>query len=237
MTARNNILARLRAGQTNQVAASSRDELPPLASLPKEQWRSRFMELMTANHADIVETTEQGWQQTLAVELQQRGVKSLLLADRAETDSLKVVLADKTSELTVQVFDSSVEHWEGNSHSMRSQLFSSTDAGLSYASAALAETGSLVLETGPQEPRTLSLVPPLSIIVAREAEMVSGLTEYMAGRAGKTMPTNLLFVSGPSKTADIQQTLAYGAHGPKSLLILWINTAESAAGTELGKGE
>ncbi len=227
MSARNNILARLRAGQTNQATASSRDELPPLATLPKAQWRSRFMELMTANHADIVETTAQSWQQTLADELNKRQVSSLLLANRAETVALKDTLAVQASAVAVQVFDSSVEHWQGNPDSMRSQLFSNTDAGLSYASAVLAETGSLVLETGPQEPRTLSLVPPLSIIVARESDMVSGLTDYMAGRAGKSMPTNLLFVSGPSKTADIQQTLAYGAHGPKSLLILWINDVAS----------
>ena len=37
------------------------------------------------------------------------------------------------------------------------------------------------------------------------------------------MPTNLLLVTGPSKTADIQQTLAYGAHGPKELVIVLIN--------------
>ena len=37
------------------------------------------------------------------------------------------------------------------------------------------------------------------------------------------MPTNALLISGPSKTADIQQTLAYGAHGPKELIVLVIN--------------
>ena len=41
------------------------------------------------------------------------------------------------------------------------------------------------------------------------------------------MPTNALLISGPSKTADIQQTLAYGAHGPKELVVLLIN-AEGA---------
>jgi L-lactate dehydrogenase complex protein LldG len=36
------------------------------------------------------------------------------------------------------------------------------------------------------------------------------------------MPSNLIFVSGPSKTADIQQTLAYGAHGPKRLIVVLV---------------
>ncbi|NCS61823.1 MAG: lactate utilization protein C, partial [Rhodoferax sp.] len=43
------------------------------------------------------------------------------------------------------------------------------------------------------------------------------------------MPTNALLVCGPSKTADIQQTLAYGAHGPKELVVLLRNTEGSQA--------
>ena len=38
------------------------------------------------------------------------------------------------------------------------------------------------------------------------------------------LPTNVVFISGPSKTADIQQTLAYGAHGPKELIVLLLNS-------------
>ena len=47
---------------------------------------------------------------------------------------------------------------------------------------------------------------------------------HAQGWAG-AMPTNALLVSGPSKTADIQQTLAYGAHGPKELLVLILQDA------------
>ena len=45
------------------------------------------------------------------------------------------------------------------------------------------------------------------------------------GMIPDVMPTNLLLISGPSKTADIQQTLAYGAHGPKSLIVLMLTDA------------
>jgi L-lactate dehydrogenase complex protein LldG len=43
------------------------------------------------------------------------------------------------------------------------------------------------------------------------------------------MPSNLLLISGPSKTADIQQVLAYGAHGPKELVIVLVNDPEGGA--------
>ena len=47
------------------------------------------------------------------------------------------------------------------------------------------------------------------------------------------LPTNLLLVSGPSKTADIQQTLAYGAHGPKELVIVLVNDLNTEEGLQL----
>ncbi|WPC72130.1 LUD domain-containing protein [Aeromonas hydrophila] len=52
------------------------------------------------------------------------------------------------------------------------------------------------------------------------ADNLAGLVA--AGRWQQAMPTNLLLVSGPSKTADIQQTLAYGAHGPSRLLVVLV---------------
>ncbi|WP_221798208.1 LutC/YkgG family protein [Oceanobacter mangrovi] len=225
ISAKSNILGRLRKGQSVQATAASRHELPTLPRLPKDQWKASFMELMSANHADIVETTEAGWQQALVSELGSRQIGNLVVASRAENLPLIEQLPRQLSGLTVTVFDQAVE--AGADTAMRSTLFQQAEAGLSYASAALAETGSLALVTGPQEPRTLSLVPPLSIVVVRESTLLSGVAELFEHsfdkQQGQLLPTNLVLVSGPSKTADIQQTLAYGAHGPKSLLILWVN--------------
>nr|WP_269808811.1 LUD domain-containing protein [Enterovibrio nigricans] len=82
--------------------------------------------------------------------------------------------------------------------------------------------------TGESEPRSLSLVPPTHIAIIRESDIVSHFSELMTTpfwtSAGwdTTPPTNLLLISGPSKTADIQQTLAYGAHGPKRLIVFLV---------------
>lgn len=72
----------------------------------------------------------------------------------------------------------------------------------------------------------MSLVPPLHIALLKASEVFDNLFEAMhaQGWAGG-LPTNALLVSGPSKTADIQQTLAYGAHGPKELLVLILQDA------------
>ena len=94
--------------------------------------------------------------------------------------------------------------------------------------AGVADTGSLVLQPGPGEPRTLSLVPPLHIAVLPARRLYASLAAaWSALQPQADMPTNLLLISGPSKTADIQQVLAFGAHGPKELVIVLVNDLQN----------
>ena len=67
----------------------------------------------------------------------------------------------------------------------------------------------------------MSLVPPVHFALLDAATLHDTLFDAITTEAWSSkLPTNALLVSGPSKTADIQQTLAYGAHGPKALIIL-----------------
>jgi len=69
----------------------------------------------------------------------------------------------------------------------------------------------------------MSLVPPLHIVLLEAANIYNTFHEAMLTEGwANGLPTNSLLISGPSKTADIQQTLAYGAHGPKELVVLLI---------------
>lgn len=104
---------------------------------------------------------------------------------------------------------------------VRGDLFDATDAGFTSSRAAIAETGSLVLWPTPEEPRLLSLVPPVHCVLLEAGRIVSTLHELLVSEGwGGGMPTNALLISGPSKSADIEQTLAYGVHGPAQLLVL-----------------
>ena len=110
---------------------------------------------------------------------------------------------------------------DASARAWKKALFDKTDASVTLAVAAIADTGSLVLIPGPHEPRSLSLVPPVHVVLVRASTLYASLPAAMAALAPQSdMPTNLLLVTGPSKTADIQQTLAYGAHGPKELVIV-----------------
>ena len=99
------------------------------------------------------------------------------------------------------------------------------DAGITSTIGAIADTGAVVLWPTPAEPRTLSLVPHTHFAVVDAKKIYASMAEIMAQEnwAAK-MPTNALFISGPSKTADIEFTLAFGVHGPKELVVLIVES-------------
>lgn len=85
----------------------------------------------------------------------------------------------------------------------------------------IAENGALLLTPDGGEPRLLSLVPPVHVAVLKAADVVSTFAEAIAAlEPAKGMPANALLITGPSKTADIELTLAFGVHGPKELIVL-----------------
>jgi L-lactate dehydrogenase complex protein LldG len=103
----------------------------------------------------------------------------------------------------------------------KEQIFFHTDAAVTSARAAIAETGSLVLWPDECEPRTWSLVPPVHFVVVDSEKLYNTFAEVLeAEQWAQQMPTNALLISGPSKSADIQQTLAYGVHGPTELIVI-----------------
>ena len=90
----------------------------------------------------------------------------------------------------------------------------------------IAETGTLGLWPDEPEPRLMSLVPTVHCVLLAAATIHNTFYEAMQSEGwANGLPTNALLISGPSKTADIQVTLAYGAHGPKELIVLLMGEA------------
>lgn len=95
---------------------------------------------------------------------------------------------------------------------------------VSHAFGGVAETGTLVLVSGPENPSTLNFLPDNHIIVVR-ADEIAGDYETVLGRVRKRfgkgeMPRTVNLVTGPSRSADVEQTLLLGAHGPRRLHIV-----------------
>jgi L-lactate dehydrogenase complex protein LldG len=86
-------------------------------------------------------------------------------------------------------------------------------AGISEALYGLADTGSVVLAASPEEPRARSLLPFVHVSLLREDRILPGLEELFEAVGGE-LPSALAIVTGPSRSADIEQTLVVGVHGP-----------------------
>lgn len=96
--------------------------------------------------------------------------------------------------------------------------------GLSHALAGIAETGTLVIAAGGDNPVTLAFVPATHIIVVARDTIVGSYEEAVslvrAAFGPKSMPRTLNYISGPSRTADIGGKIVIGAHGPRNLCVV-----------------
>lgn len=96
----------------------------------------------------------------------------------------------------------------------------SDEVSLSKAFAGVAETGTLVLTSGPDNPTTLNFLPETHIVVVRGGDVVGGYEDAWDRLRKAPMPRTVNWVSGPSRTADIEQTIVMGAHGPRRLHVI-----------------
>ncbi len=98
---------------------------------------------------------------------------------------------------------------------------------ISHAEAGVAETGTLALISGPDNPTTLNFLPDNHIVVLAAADITGDLEAVwprLRMKYGKgEMPRTLNFITGPSRSGDIEQTILLGAHGPRSLHVLVVD--------------
>jgi L-lactate dehydrogenase complex protein LldG len=93
--------------------------------------------------------------------------------------------------------------------------------GLTGAHAALADTGGLVLVSGPGRGRLASVLPPIHVAVVEQRRLRPSLAALLREEPGLLdAGSNLVIVAGPSRTADIEMTLTHGVHGPKHVHVI-----------------
>ena len=99
------------------------------------------------------------------------------------------------------------------------------DGGLTECECLVAQTGSVCVTNRSSGGRALSVLPPHHIVLARRSQLEPDLTaayELLAAKYAAGYPSFISFISGPSRTGDIERILVLGAHGPKWLTILLV---------------
>ena len=124
----------------------------------------------------------------------------------APDPSLSDILWDKRPTLTVS---------EGKTDGTH-------EVGLTGAFLGVAETGTLIMRSGPEHPTTLNFLPDTHVVVVRKSQIVGSYEDAWDQIREGDMPRTVNFITGPSRTGDIEQTIFMGAHGPRRMHILMV---------------
>ncbi len=104
------------------------------------------------------------------------------------------------------------------------EQFADCEIGVAEAHCAIASTGTFAVVTAEARPSSLTLLPPISVIVVNIDRVVADLAAALAAMGTETMRKNRVsLITGPSRTADIEKRIVMGVHGPKMLYgaIIW----------------
>lgn len=211
--ARERILGRLR-DSARSVPAVSDFAVMARKTWPAAERYPRLRRLMEAVRTEFLETTEEAWPKAVRAFLESQGLATLLFGPDTTAGHRLAQSWPGGPGPRLVPYDRPVEQ-------MRERLFNELDAGFTTTRGGIAETGGLIVWPSPEEPRLMSLVPPVHLALLDTGAIYDTFWEAMRSQGwAATMPANALLISGPSKTADIEQTLAYGVHGPKRLVVV-----------------
>lgn len=214
MSARERIFAKLRAAPKQSVnepdLAQHYQQFSP--AMDKISQLRHWAATMRSVKTEVIWVHRETWAIALSTSLQSKNIPNLLLAHTPEGEVVADALAN--TPCATRYFEQSLDTW-------KEAMFNEVAAGFTTCLCGIAATGTLVLWPNNQQPRSMSLVPPIHFALFDTETLYPDFYSAIHSlnwAAG--MPTNAILVSGPSKTADIQLTLAYGAHGPRELIVL-----------------
>lgn len=223
MSARDNILAKIRKVNATgadedqrkrivaeRLAGSPRGIMPKRGQLPDAERRELFMAMAQKFGATVAEVTDYpDVARAVSTYLRKHNLPASIRI--GEDDRLKS--ANWDSERTLEVL-----HGASDGNDMTA---------VSHALAGIAETGTVALPSGADNPTTLNFLPDHHIVVIKAGDIegdLESIWDRLRGKLGKgQMPRALNLVTGPSRSGDIEQKILLGAHGPRALHLIIVD--------------
>jgi L-lactate dehydrogenase complex protein LldG len=174
---------------------------------------------VTAAIADLIRDKDPEWgSQKSVVAWKHPLIESLNLPDALADQNVPVYITELKESGADETFREK-ERARLRQHVVDSYI------GVTSADFCMAETASLVMRTRPGQARSVSLVPSIHIAVLRQDQIIADLKELYAliqwdtEGCGEGLTNCMTFISGPSKTADVEATMVHGAHGPREVYV------------------
>jgi L-lactate dehydrogenase complex protein LldG len=149
---------------------------------------------------------------------------ALALAELSRTKQWKRLAYHAHMDIQALITHVGCETWQADAEFDKQKL-ESCDAGLTTCEAIVAQTGSIIVSSSTNGGRSLSILPHAHIVIARVDQVMGDLSDVFAfiqQRNGNHMPSMISFITGPSRTGDIERILVLGAHGPKELVLILV---------------
>lgn len=218
--ARDRILKKLR--QAGGMSAS-----PPVVAFREpmvEDWGSdekvsRFIEQLSASRVEVYQTCVREWVEQLRLICEQQHLDNLLIdifspTGQAMTDSVSAGFV--WPELISYQRD--IEEWKDD-------LFGKVQASFTIARGGVVETGSLIVAATQTEPRLMTIVPPVHIVLVNSNTLYTTFAEAVLKQQWEHagMPGFAQLISGPGRSPDLEQLPLYGVQGQSKLIVLMLN--------------
>lgn len=185
----------------------------------KEDRVEQFMSTLQALDVDVVRVTSSDAVADQILQwIEELEIRSVVYQDDDRLEGLGILrrLANKEELETVKWGADDVSYDE------RKKRLDRIEMGITMADLGLAETGSVILFNGGGKGRITSLLPPVYVAVIQSSQIVPRLTQALEeiGSRKDHLPSCVNFITGPSRSADIEMDLSLGVHGPGKVFIV-----------------
>ncbi len=217
------VMARIRRGLAPGAAQESANHVepsPPPRTLDADELRAQFIAAAGAVGASVIEaSTAAAAVEKIAAILSNAGADSAAIGAGITIDSAAV-----TARLSRGGCRITTVGGPGATQAALKESLASVDAGIVEADYGIASSGTLVMVADAARPRSLSLLPPINIVMLRAARILPDLAAVLrivGPQAASAHP--IVMITGPSRTADIEKRIVIGVHGPSQLhiVIVW----------------
>jgi L-lactate dehydrogenase complex protein LldG len=228
------VIGRIRQSLNPGATAEAADARPepqqitPAHAASADELRAQFIAALDGVGGHAIDAVDQSAALAKIIELMRSlNIRSVATGEGITTDSASA--AAQLAGAGLQL----VRVGEHDGAALKERL-AAIDAGLVEADYGIASTGTLAMVGMPQRPRSLSLLPPINIVMLRAARILPDLAAVLRAVGPQRIAAHpMVLVTGPSRTADIEKRIVIGVHGPKELYVVIIADSAGAGGSSV----